>query len=343
MKRIFGIAETAWHHEGDFDFMMKLVEDIVTRTQAEFIKVHLLLDLDEYMLPSHPLYSAIKDWMLSEAQWDQILTMIHRSDKQLIILANDTKAVQFGVQYQPSIVEVHATCINDVHLLESIRLNVGADVLVALGISGCTIEEIEFARSVLEIPWERLVLAFGFQNYPTDIANINFGKLRRLRVLYPYSQFIYADHTKWDHPDNLLVTLIGAAQGVQYVEKHVTNVWGEKRIDSEAAISIEMFNELCTQLRLLERCLGEDALLLGVAEQEYMAPGIMKKVPVLMTDVKQGGVLRWENIGFKRSPYVPDAAKEELRYPWRYAFERDLAAGTILCKKDLRKIETTEQ
>jgi sialic acid synthase SpsE len=53
------IAETAWHHDGDFDFMNNLVSQILEKTEAEFIKIHISLDVDEYMTKDHPGYNAV--------------------------------------------------------------------------------------------------------------------------------------------------------------------------------------------------------------------------------------------------------------------------------------------
>ena len=43
------IAETAWHHDGDFDFFKDLVTTIANETKADYIKFHVTLEVDEYM------------------------------------------------------------------------------------------------------------------------------------------------------------------------------------------------------------------------------------------------------------------------------------------------------
>jgi len=39
MTTIKTIAETAWHHDGDFEFITQLVDDIIQHTNADFIKL----------------------------------------------------------------------------------------------------------------------------------------------------------------------------------------------------------------------------------------------------------------------------------------------------------------
>ena len=58
------IAETAWHHEGDFEFMKELNNTIINESRADIVKYHLSLDRDEYMQSDHPLYNNMGRWML---------------------------------------------------------------------------------------------------------------------------------------------------------------------------------------------------------------------------------------------------------------------------------------
>ena len=49
MKKIKLIAETAWHHDGDYVFMEKLINDILNKSMADIIKMHITLDFDEFI------------------------------------------------------------------------------------------------------------------------------------------------------------------------------------------------------------------------------------------------------------------------------------------------------
>jgi len=55
------IAETAWHHDGNFDFFRNLVKEITKNTQTDYIKFHITLNLDEYMHTDHPAYQWAKE------------------------------------------------------------------------------------------------------------------------------------------------------------------------------------------------------------------------------------------------------------------------------------------
>ena len=64
------IAETAWHHEGDYLFMKQLVTRICETSSSDIVKLHITLDLDEYMSKDHDSYKTLKSWMLSAKQWE---------------------------------------------------------------------------------------------------------------------------------------------------------------------------------------------------------------------------------------------------------------------------------
>ena len=57
------IAETACHHEGDFSFMKNLVSEIVTQTNTDIVKMHVTLDLDQYMDFRHDSYEKSKSML----------------------------------------------------------------------------------------------------------------------------------------------------------------------------------------------------------------------------------------------------------------------------------------
>jgi len=43
------IAETSWHHEGEFDFLNNLVQKIIVETNVGILKFHISLNPYEYL------------------------------------------------------------------------------------------------------------------------------------------------------------------------------------------------------------------------------------------------------------------------------------------------------
>ena len=304
------IAETAWHHDGDFPFMVKLIKKIIHESKADIIKLHLLIDLDEYMMPDHEAYPIVKEKSLTQNQWNEIIEMVNASEKELMLLLNDSKSIEFGMQFNPSLVEIHSVCLNDAHLLQKLNSGLKKETLVVLGVGGSTLYEIENAINVLGT--DNIALFHGFQNYPTKYEDINFRRIRKIMNLFPEFKHGYADHTAWDEPNNLLITSLGAALGLDFVEKHVTTVPGEKRTDWQAAVSIETFNQIADNLKVLDKCNGNGNLALNAGERNYSVFGPMKKAGFIKKPLKKGELLTNEHIVFKRTGQTSELSQLEV-------------------------------
>ena len=335
MKKIKLIAETAWHHDGDFVFMERLVANILEKSKLDILKMHITLNFDEYMHSSHPGYNKFKTKCFNEKQWSDLIKQVKNNNKDLMLLYNDTKAIEFGAQFEPPLVEIHSVCLNDIFLLDVLKNNISPNTIVVFGVGGLTLDEIEFA--INRIQHQKIILMFGFQNFPTQYENINFNKMLSIMKLFPEYTFGYADHTAWDEPNNILITLMGAALGVDVVEKHVTNFYGQERLDWNSAVSIQMFNEIADKLCVLSKCNGDGLIKLNEGEEKYSIYGPMKKAAVLSEDVKKGEILNLDKIQFQRTKETTDLSQLETIKCLGHQIVSDLNAGTVLFRKHLQK------
>ena len=293
------IAETAWHHEGDYVFMKQLVTRICETSSVDIVKLHLTLDLDEYMSKDHDSYENLKSWMLSAKQWEELIGIVRNGGKELILLLNDTKAIDFASKFNPEMVEMHSVCLNVPRLQRAILESIDKKSKVVIGIGGCTIDEVN--KAVQFFHDREIVLMFGFQNYPTKYEDVNLGKIRKIQTLYPEKKFGYADHTAWDESNNELITLLVSANGMDFIEKHVTTDYGKERCDYSAAISIEQLNMLYKKIKLLENLYGDGSMLLNKAEEDYSKYGPMKMAAIAKHDLVKGSKLTMGDVHFCRT------------------------------------------
>ncbi len=329
------IAETAWHHEGDFKFFVDLVSNIITKSKADIIKYHLLLDLDEYMDSGYNLYNILKKWMLSKEQWTDILTTTNKSEKELMLLFNDSKSIEFGMKFNPTLVEIHSTCLNDFYLLEKLKFCIQKHQKIVLGIGGSSINEIENALDILQ--HDKIILMFGFQNYPTKYSDINLRKMRRIMNLFPEYEYGYADHTAWNEKDNILITLLGAATGMNYIEKHISTKYGEERCDWQAAVNIDMFNEIADKLEILSEINGDGYMRLNEGEKKYSLFGPMKKAAITSKEIKKGEKFNRDMILFKRSHEISDLSQIDVTEMFGKEFSVDISINSVIKKEFFNK------
>jgi len=327
------IAETAWHHQGDYSFMKNLVSEIATKTEANIIKMHITLDFDEYMDSSHDAYALLKPWLFNKEQWIELIEIARINGKKIMLLLNDIEAIKFGLSFSPEYVEIHSTCLNDVFMLDELKKGLSPSTKVVLGVGGTSIDEIDHAIHYLK--HSNILLMFGFQNYPTVYEDVNLNKIRRIMKLFDNFEYGYADHTAWDSVHNELVTLLGAASGMTYIEKHVTTHYGENRIDWPAAISIDMFNNLHKKIKVLDGLNGNGALSMNEGELNYSIFGPMKKAAVLKIDTSKGDTLTLGMIKFIRTKEVSDMSQVDVVKSIGKKINKNLENGAILMNKYL--------
>lgn len=322
------IAETAWHHQGDFSFMKNLILQIVNKTNADVIKMHITLDLDEYMDSEHELYKKLQSMLFNEKQWSELINIVRKANREIMLLVNDTQAVEFASFFNSEYIEVHSTCLNDIFILKKLKSIIQDKTKIVLGVGGTNIDEIENAINILK--HSNFLLMFGFQNYPTLYKDINLNKIRKLMRLFEGFDFGYADHTAINSHDNELITLLGAASGMKYVEKHVTTNFGEQRLDSSAAISLEMFNNLHNKIKILDELNGNGSLLMNSGEQAYSIFGPMKKAAVCNCDVSEGSILKIDLIKFTRTKDTSDMSQLDILNFIGKKIIKSIKKGTIL-------------
>jgi N,N'-diacetyllegionaminate synthase len=329
------IAETAWHHEGDYKFMKNLVTEISTKTKADIVKMHITLDFEEYMDPSHEAYSLLKPWLFNKSQWSELIEIVRHNGKQIMLLLNDIEAIKFGLSLSPEYVEIHSACLNDVFMLDELKKELPLSTKVVLGVGGTNVDEIDHAINYLKHP--NILLMFGFQNYPTIYKDVNLNKIRKIMKLFDNFEYGYADHTAWDSVHNELVTLLGAASGMSYIEKHITTHYGENRVDWPAAISIDMFNSLHEKVKILDGLNGNGAMAMNKGELSYSIFGPMKKAAIFKKDVKKGDILSIEMIKFIRTKEISDLSQLDVVQAIGKSLSQNISKGAILMNFLLKK------
>jgi N,N'-diacetyllegionaminate synthase len=329
------IAETAWHHEGDYSFMKNLVTKICELTKADVVKLHITLDIDEYMSKDHEAYDTLKSWMLAPNQWEELIRIIRNSGKDIMLLLNDTKAVNFASKFNPEFVELHSVSLNVPRLQSAVKKIIDKKSTLVIGIGGCSLEEVEAAIESFDD--YKTLLMFGFQNYPTRYKDVNLKKIRRIQSLYPNHIYGYADHTAWNEKLNQLITLMVASNGMDFVEKHVTTAYGEKRCDFSAAISIEQFNQLHEKIKLLNSIAGTGELSLNKAEEEYSVYGPMKMAALAKRNLVKGTKIQIKDFHFCRTSQVTTMSQLDLLNSKGNTLTNDLKINHVMDWKYFRE------
>ncbi|MFX0087341.1 MAG: N-acetylneuraminate synthase family protein [Candidatus Hodarchaeota archaeon] len=293
------IGETAYNHEGDIDYLFRMIDDIA-EIKLNAVKFHLLLNIESYMQKNHPLIKTLKKWIFSKTQWEKIIDYSIEKSLDVITLCDDVESCNFLLNSDKKIdsLELHAVSINDHFMLDSISK---FDGRIILGVGGATLNEIRYAIDFLKNRGRNnILLMSGFQSYPTNYNDINLSKMIKLRDLFNLP-IGYADHTAFDDPHNTLISILGAALGFNILEKHYTLDVGKERIDYHAAIGKEQMIEIRELMKLVLNVYGSGSVDMSDAEKKYGNIGPMKKAIVAKKDIQRGEKLSLDNLWFKRT------------------------------------------
>jgi len=299
MSQPYIIGETAFHHEGDKAFLKRMIEDIGA-LKLSAVKFHLLLNPNQYFQKKHPLKTELEKFIFKPNEWSELFDFAESKRLDIIALCNDVDSLLFILENHTDIsgIEIHATGINDFHLLEHASK---FKQTIYLGIGGCTLDEIQTAILFLRKNTNtRIVLMYGFQAYPTNISEINLARIEKLRLLFDV-EIGYTDHTIYNDPLNEFNSVLGCCQGIQIIEKHYSPTPGKERIDYHSAIGFDQMKKI---KKLAEHALlayGNSDFKFSAAEKNYGNVGPVKKAIVASVDIKKGETLTMDKLAFKRT------------------------------------------
>lgn len=293
------IGETAYNHEGDINYLYKMIDDI-SEIKLNAVKFHLLLNAESYMQKRHPLMEKIKKWILNEKQWDDVIDYSHSKGLDIICLCDDVESVEFILKNKKMVkaLEVHASGLNDFFLLDAVSKFNG---YIILGIGSSTVDEITYAVDFLKNKGKsNIALMYGFQGYPTKYTDISLYKMIKIKNLFNLLVG-YADHTAFDDPKNEIISAMAAVMGTNILEKHFTLDYGKERVDYHSAVGKEQMIRIKELMELALMVHGDGSLKMSKSELEYGNIGPMKKAIVAKDIIRKGERLTLDNLWFKRT------------------------------------------
>lgn len=289
----YWIAETAFNHEGDFTYLQELVKGL-KNSGAHGVKFHIMLDVDSYIVKDQPLYPILQNWLLTKEQWHEIFELCRHLGLDIIGLVDEPSAIDFLLQEKIDAYAIHATSINDYHMLKKLS---AIEKPLFIGIGGTTIPEIKYALQTLH-PKKNIILMYGIQSYPTPLSSIHLQKIPLYRDEFGIPVG-YADHTSSeDHLHRYLAYTTAYALQVRIFEQHITLDLSTKKEDDESAIEVDSFSELCKILQTVESMIGPREFFLKDHEKDYAK--IRKKI-VAASDLLPGTIIEDKHIAFKRT------------------------------------------
>jgi len=284
-------AETAFHHEGSKDYLMRLVAE-AKRSGVSGVKFQVLIDLDQLMSRHHSSYETAKSWVLSIEEWRQILKFTEQQGLDIILMPVDLAAFQLASEFSVKCIEIHSVSFRDEKLLSKLD---ESDIPLIFGVGGRTLAEIEDV--VKKYHGREITLMVGFQAYPSRFEDIRIGKIAELKKLFPDCTIGYADHSSYDDDMAVVSNEYAYLLGARMFEKHISLDEGIDRIDYQSAVSAEKMATIVSKLNYLDKLLDiGDQFEMTEAEVAYRS---RQKVPVAKYDLEVGHLVTDKDIELK--------------------------------------------
>jgi N-acetylneuraminate synthase len=159
----------------------------------------------------------------------------------------DEEAVDFILEFDPPCFKASSACLTDLDLLRKQHAT-GRPLMISTGMSTMT----EIVDAVRATGTDRLLIAHSTSTYPCPTHELNLKMISTLRYLYPGCPIGYSGHEV-----GLAPTWAAVAMGATFIERHVTldrAMWGS---DQAASVEISGFERLVSNIRDIERAMGD--------------------------------------------------------------------------------------
>lgn len=301
-KEPYIIAETAFSHEGSFEYLMQMIDKMKNVTNIG-LKFQVLIEKDEFLTPANNVYETLDKWLLNEKQWKSLIEYADSIDVSVILAVLDKRGLEVAISLRDKIsaIEIHSSCIPDSEFMNKVvQFCEEADMPLILGISGFNFCEIEYIMKTYlkDFDNKQLILMYGFQNYPTLFSSLNLNRIQLLEEKFKV-KIAYADHTEYDNElKNYLIAMLYGT-GINIIELHYVLKIGEERTDFITAYDTTRIIEIQRRLLLLNQALGDKTESMSESEEVYSQK--FRKVPVYKDSFFEGHILKMQDIQFKRS------------------------------------------
>ncbi|MBE0471565.1 MAG: N-acetylneuraminate synthase family protein [Methyloprofundus sp.] len=286
-------AETAFHHEGDKDYLFKLIDE-AKEAGCHGVKFQVLIELNEFMSSKHAAYSQVKNWLFSFNEWVEVLSYTKKQGLDIVLMPLDIEALKLVELFDVKYIEVHSVSFNDLKLLTSIK---GVKLPLVFGVGGRTAEEID--RVVKQYNDRNVVLMVGYQSFPSELVDIKLERISALLCKYPDCQLGYADHSSFDDEMAIISNDYAYVLGARIFEKHIAIEEGKERTDWQSAVSGDKIKRVIERLNYLSKVFGwkkESLFEIDGKEKTYRD---RQKVPVATVDIAAGTIVSDDLISLK--------------------------------------------
>jgi sialic acid synthase SpsE/spore coat polysaccharide biosynthesis protein SpsF (cytidylyltransferase family) len=286
-------AELANAHEGNVEKAVELLSDFAPL--ADIIKIQ-IFQPNELAVPSYPDYDVIKQCSLSKDEYGIVVSEADNYDIDIYADIFGSESLQIALDLGIDGIKIHSSDITNTNLLSQVG-KTNKPVIISAG--GSTLVELRRAVDTLEKSGASdISLMYGFQNYPTALADANLRRISALAREFDYPVG-YASHAPGGESTSIRLPIWAIAAGAKALEIHVSSDRSTKHIDHYSALEPNEFASTVDAVSSIKPALGKHSV--GMSQQEIDYRKEHKKELVATEQLNPGDELTADVISLKRS------------------------------------------
>lgn len=293
MSKSYFYIETAFHHEGDLDYLKELIYN-AKLIHADGVKFQVLTNIDDFVAIQHSGYNQLKEYCFNFNQWCEIFEYTKSLNLDIILMPLNIEALKLVDIFPIKYIDIHSVSFNDIFLLEKIN---EYQQNIILGIGGRTYEEIK--EKIIFFKNKVKVLMVGFQSFPSKLEDVNLGKIKYLVEEFSDFSIGYADHSSFDDENAILSNEYARLLGATVFEKHVTLNEGIERVDYNSAISFEKMKQIIERINFIESYILKDKNAAYELNDKELVYRNRQLVCVSTKAIEKGNYIKKDDVCFK--------------------------------------------
>jgi len=298
---IFIIAEIGVNHNGDIDIAKKLI-DVAFEADADAVKFQTFFTEDhisreapvaEYQNKSSSIKTQFELVKKLELKKDDFLNLKKYAEGLgLIFLSTpfDFKSVDLLMDLDISSFKIGSGDLTNKPLLEKIA-QTGKPVILSTGMANLS-EIKEAVGWLVSNGCKTYSLMQCTSSYPTEIKDCNLMAIKSLQKQFDVP-IGYSDHTI-----NSISSILSVGLGVKFIEKHITLDHTMNGPDHSMSMEPDEFKQFVQNIKNAQDALGDDIKETLPCEENVKK--LARKSIVALTNISQGTLLDYHNIGIKR-------------------------------------------
>lgn len=298
------IAEAGVNHNGDLGQAKKLIE-VAAKSGADFVKFQTFnadrlvtkkVRKAQYQVQnsknSESQFEMLKSLELSETMHSELIEESRVQGIGFISTAFDVESANMLLSLGQNIFKIPSGEITNLPYLRHIG-SFRKRVILSTGMSN--LQEVKAALELLEAAGtsrSQVTVLHCTSAYPAPVIDVNLLAMRTMKEALNV-EVGYSDHTL-----GIEVPIAAVALGASVIEKHFTLDRNLPGPDHKASLEPDELNSLVTQIRNIEKVLGDGVKRPMPSELENI--DLFRKSIVAKRSIKQGEIFSELNLSVKR-------------------------------------------